>query len=115
MHELSLAVALVEQIALTAKNENARKVIRVVVVIGALSGVERSAFEFAFPLAAENTVAEAAELEIEESPATIVCNQCHCEFASNTMPLACENCGSDDITLRGGREFLIRSIELELT
>lgn len=114
MHELSLAQALTEQLVEAARKENALRVERVIVVIGALAGVERDAFEFVFPFAVENTVAEGAELVIEEVPATAVCNRCGGEFSPDLACLACGKCGSDDVALTGGREFLIRSVDLEI-
>lgn len=114
MHELSLAQELIEQIIEVATHEHAVRVERVVVVIGTYSGVEPEAFEFAFPFAAENTVSEGAELVIEEETPRAVCNTCHFQFVPNLTLLICEKCGSDDVTLQGGREFMIRSIDLEV-
>jgi hydrogenase nickel incorporation protein HypA/HybF len=114
MHELSLAQDLVGQIILSAQQENAIRVSRVVVVIGALSGVERDAFEFVFPFAAEDSVAAGAELIIEEVPTKAVCGKCRAEFIPDLSCLVCVKCGSDEITVEGGREFLIRSIDLEV-
>ncbi len=114
MHELSLALEMVEQIVSAATENNAIRVERVVVVIGAYSGVEREAFELAFPFAAENTMAEGADLQIEDVPAAAVCNHCHAEFTPTPAHLVCETCGSEKVVLRGGREFLIRSIDLEV-
>ncbi len=114
MHELSLAQSLVEQIVQTATDENATRISKVVVVIGALSGVEPAAFELAFPLTAEATTAEGAELVIEERSATACCMQCNHIFTPVGVPVRCDACGSDRVSLQGGRDFLIRSIELEV-
>ncbi len=65
MHELSLCVSLVEQIEAVATREQATCVTRVELVVGDRSGVEPEALEFAFPMAAEGTVAQGAELVIE--------------------------------------------------
>ena len=114
MHELSLAQGLVEQLVSTAAAENALRVERIVVVIGKYSGVERDAFEFAFPFAAEGTVVQGATLEIEELPVEVACR--HCKLLSHPDPilLHCLECGSGDVELKGGREFLIKSVELEV-
>ncbi|VGO19455.1 hydrogenase maturation nickel metallochaperone HypA [Pontiella sulfatireligans] len=114
MHELSLAQGLVEQLEKAAVAENALRVERIIVVIGKYSGVERDAFEFAFPFAAEGTLSERAKLEIEELPVQVECRQC--AALSNPEPtlLLCGQCGSNDVELKGGREFLIRSVELEV-
>ncbi len=105
---------MVEQIVKAAEQENAARVLRIVVVIGAYSGVESEAFEFAFPFASENTLAEGAELILEHVPAHALCNRCGSEFSPRPPQMACEKCGSDQITLQGGREFLIRTVDLEI-
>lgn len=114
MHELSLAQELIEQIARAAERENAVRVLRVVVVIGAYSGVECDAFSLAFPLAAEGTVTEGAELVIEALPARAVCRQCQNEVRPAQGHLICEHCGSTAVSVHAGRELLIRSIDLEI-
>ncbi|VGO12696.1 Hydrogenase/urease nickel incorporation protein HypA [Pontiella desulfatans] len=114
MHELSLAQGLVEQLEQAASMQNALRIDRIVLVIGKYSGVERDAFEFAFPFAAEGTLAENAVLEIEELPVEVEC--CQCKAVSHPEPtfLLCRACGSNEVKLMGGREFLVRSIELEI-
>jgi hydrogenase nickel incorporation protein HypA/HybF len=112
MHELSLAQSLIEQVLTAAKKENADRILRVVVAIGPYSGVEKTAFEFAFPFAAEGTSAEGAELVIEDVPATIECNLCHVTTRADPTQLVCPRCGSDRVDIKGGHTFLVREIEL---
>ena len=105
---------MVEQVVQAASREQAIQVNRIVVAVGSYSGVERSALEFAFPFAAENTMAEGAELEIEEVTGTAVCSECHAEFIPDERPLVCQKCGSTRIHVEGGREFAIRAVDLEI-
>ena len=114
MHELSLAQSLVEQVCRAAERENAVRVSRIVVVIGKHSGVERDAFEFAFPFAAEGSVVEGAGLVVEEIPAAVACRSCGADSHPVITNLACMRCGSTEVELVGGREFLVRSVELEV-
>ncbi|WP_372846307.1 hydrogenase maturation nickel metallochaperone HypA [Pontiella sp.] len=114
MHELSLAQGLVEQLEATAAKENATRVVGLQVVIGSYCGVERDAFEFAFPFAAEGTVCEGAELRIEELPVSVRCRRCNAISHPAPILLVCGACGANDVELTGGREFLIRSVELEV-
>ena len=97
-----------------AAAENAARVLRVVIAIGPYSGVEKTAFEFAFPFAADGTSAEGAELVIEDAPASIVCNLCHATNRAHPTQLVCPRCGSDHVNLKGGHTFLVRQIELEV-
>ena len=114
MHELSLAYGLVEQIQQVAEREHASRVVSVAVVIGLYSGVEAQAFEFAFPFAAEDTIAAGADLLIEKRPVTVLCRLCEAETHPEPTRLICQKCGSNNIELKGGREFLIRTIELDV-
>ena len=114
MHELSLAQSLIEQVVAAAEAENAVQVLRVVVAIGPYSGVEKTAFEFAFPFAADGTSAEGAELVIEDEPATIECSLCQAATSADPTQLTCPRCGSDQVEIRGGHAFLIREIELQM-
>jgi hydrogenase nickel incorporation protein HypA/HybF len=114
MHELSLAQSLIEQVLAAAEAENAVAVLRVVVVIGPYSGVEKGAFEFAFPFAAEGTAVEGAELIIEDEPATIDCSLCHATTPADPTQLSCPRCGSDRVDIKGGHAFLVREIELKV-
>ena len=114
MHELSLAQSLVEQILEAASAEGATHVTRVVVAMGPYSGVDKSAFEFAFPIAAEGTLMEGAALVIEDRPATIDCSICHTSAPAHPSQPRCPHCGSDRVTIKGGHEFLIREVELHI-
>lgn len=68
MHELGMATALVEQVEEIARREGAVRVVRIELVVGDESGVDREALEFVFPFAAERTAAEGATLAIEIVP-----------------------------------------------
>ncbi|MBT8042682.1 MAG: hydrogenase maturation nickel metallochaperone HypA [Kiritimatiellales bacterium] len=114
MHELSLAQGLVEQLRQTAEAEGATRVTSVTVVIGNYSGVEPDAFEFAFPFATEGTLVDGAELIIDLLPVSVECRQCKTTSHPEPINLVCMKCGSDDVVLQGGREFLIRSVEIDV-
>lgn len=114
MHELSMAQALVDQVEQLRVRENADQVISITVNIGALSGVEREAFEFAFPFAVEGTALAGAALVIEETPAEIVCETCGVRSRPD-LPLIgffCAQCGSGRVRITAGRDFVIQSLQL---
>ncbi len=112
MHELSLAMALIEELERAAKREGATQVTAVSVVIGALSGVERDPFEFCFPLAAEGSCVEGATLEIEEVPLTVLCRACGAKTEARLPDLSCGKCGDFGVDVIDGREFRVRSMEV---
>lgn len=113
MHELSIAQSIIEQIEDVARKEKAVRVASVSLAIGALSGVERESLEFVFPMAAEGTIAEGAALVIEDVPATLKCHACQAESDARMPLLTCGKCGSSDVDVSGGRDLVVKSVELE--
>jgi hydrogenase nickel incorporation protein HypA/HybF len=109
MHELAITCGIVELVAKAAKG---RKVARVTVEIGKLSGVVPDVVAFCFPEVARGTEAEAAFLEIREIDAAARCDLCGAEFATPSMLTTCR-CGSLRFQRLAGEELNVRSIELE--
>ncbi len=114
MHELSIAQALIGQLETVATAEQADAVTRAAIVVGGLSGVDPEALRMAFPLAAHETIAEGAELDIEFVPAVLTCKACGQKFHPEFAFMICEQCGSSDVELDGGRELLLKSVELNV-
>ncbi|MBL7115241.1 MAG: hydrogenase maturation nickel metallochaperone HypA [Kiritimatiellae bacterium] len=116
MHELSIAMALVDDVARALETENAiSSVTTVRVRIGKLSGVDAEALKQAFPIAAENTCCNAAQLAITEIETQATCNACGAEFMPEFAFCICTACNSTDVAITGGRELLLESIELNDT
>ena len=113
MHELSIAQALVEQVEKTVRGEGALRANRVLISVGALSGADPEALLGAFPLVAEGTVAEGAELVVEKVPARVRCRACGGESAAEGFFVGCGLCGSREVELVSGRELYLRSVEIE--
>jgi hydrogenase nickel incorporation protein HypA/HybF len=114
MHELSIAQALIGQVEKIARTEGAASVTGVTITVGILSGVDYEALRFAFPLAAEGTVAESAELVVEKVEATVACHDCK-ETTSPKYPFfVCAKCGSANVEIVTGRELQLKSIEVDV-
>jgi hydrogenase nickel incorporation protein HypA/HybF len=114
MHELSLVQALIDKVEQIQAREDGEEVLSVTVTIGALSGVARASFEFAFPLAAQGTALAKASLKIEETPAEVTCNDCAQVSHPDPGNVRCVQCGSHHIRITGGREMLIQAVELRM-
>jgi len=109
MHELSIACSIVEIVAATARG---RKVHRVTVEIGELSGVMADSIALWFPEVAKGTEVEKARLEICEIAALARCETCGVEFPTPSMLTSCP-CGSFRFRRLKGDELNVKSIELE--
>ena len=114
MHELSIATALVSGVtdALSQAGEH-RPVIAVTALIGDLSGVVPDALLFAWPIAAEGSRCEGAQLRINSSPGRVWCEGCQVETRLTQPPrFRCGTCNTPTPHVRGGREMELVSVEL---
>ena len=112
MHELSVCLALLQQVERIAREHEARNVDRIMLQLGPLSGVEAPLLERAWPLAATGTIAQEAKLVIETAPVRVRCTQC--DAVSNVAPnrLLCAACGDFRTHLISGDEMLLVNLEL---
>ncbi|MDX1380064.1 MAG: hydrogenase maturation nickel metallochaperone HypA [Xanthomonadales bacterium] len=114
MHELSVCQGLLRQVERVATDHNARRVERILLRIGALSGVEPTLLERAFEAARLGTRAERAELCIEAGPIVVRCRTCG---GYSTVPpnrLLCGACGNWQVTVTEGEELTLLSVDLEM-
>jgi hydrogenase nickel incorporation protein HypA/HybF len=110
MHELSIAQALVD---IVERHASGRRVTAVEVRVGALRQVVPDALRFAFPLVAAGTVAEGAELTLEQVAAAGRCRTCGIESELDAFPLCCRACGAWDIEITRGEELCVEALECE--
>jgi len=113
MHELAICQSLMNQVESLAFEHRAQCVTSIVVAIGPLSGVEAQLLKKAYPLASAGTVAQQAELIIENLPIRVKCSICNSESDALPNKLVCNKCGDWRTTLVSGDELLLMSVELE--
>lgn len=109
MHELGITRNIVAIVSDAAKG---RKVLRVTLEIGELSGVMSEAIEFCFETVAKGTALEDATLEIRRIAGRARCDACGSEFDQAILYAPCL-CGSRRSTRLQGEELRIRSMEVE--
>ena len=112
MHEMSICLALLEQVRRIAEERNASRVEKIVLNIGPLSGVAAPLLEHAYPLAAAGTLAEGAELVIESLPIRVKCTQCGAVTAALSNRLICSQCGDFRTHLISGDEMILSKVEM---
>ena len=112
MHELSLCMNLVDQLADLARHHGATSVARVELQVGTLSGIEPRLLEDAFPFASAGTIAEGADLSIEVVQPRTRCHRCGREAEAAPNRLACDACGSFDTELLAGQELILSRVGL---
>lgn len=112
MHELSVCLALLQQVEKIAQERNAIAIHRIEIEIGPLAGIESELLRNAYPLAAAGTVASDAQLSISASPIKVRCNACGEESQVEANRLLCSSCGDFQTTLVSGDELLLKRLEL---
>lgn len=110
MHELAISAAVVDA---AVKHAAGRRVLLVSLRIGHLRQVVPDSLAFAFDLAARGTPCAGATLECEIVAAVLRCAPCAHEWAIVEPTFRCPLCGSAQITVIGGEELEISSIEVE--
>jgi hydrogenase nickel incorporation protein HypA/HybF len=112
MHELAICQALLRQILNVAEDRGSRCVGQITLRIGPLAGVEPGLLCTAFPLVAAGTPCESATLIIEETRVRVHCAACATISEVRSNRLLCKGCGTWRVTLHGGDEMLLTSVEL---
>ena len=114
MHELSIALSVLDIVRTAAADSGLASVTVVRLRIGRASGVQPDSLRFAFDCSKEGTVAEAAVLEIEEVPIGGRCDVCDHDFTSREpYVLACPLCGETSFQVTTGDELHVLDLEGE--
>lgn len=113
MHELSIAQSIVDSAREHAAEHRGRRVLRVGVRVGEISGVNADALEFCFGMTTKDTELDGAALDVERIPVRYRCQQCASEFAAADFTVACPGCASSDTRMIAGDELALSFLELE--
>lgn len=116
MHEVSIANNLVEIASQKAKEADSERVSTVHMKVGVLSCVVPESLEFAFDIAAENTMLDGATLKIQDVPAVVFCPDCQDEKQlPSSVPryeTGCPDCGTLATEIRQGQEVEVTALKI---
>ena len=114
MHELSIALSILDIVETACRNHDCSRVELVRVRIGKAAGVMSDSLSFSFAAAKEGTLAEGASLEIEEVPVGGYCRDCVSEFTvEEKFVFACPKCGGVEFAMRSGHELEVVDLEVD--
>jgi hydrogenase nickel incorporation protein HypA/HybF len=113
MHELSIAVGIVEAAMDEARQRNVQ-VSAVHLRLGALSGVVKDALLFSYEVACQDTPLEGSRLLIEEVPVAVFCPQCkERRVLESVQSFTCPDCASPTREVLQGKELEVYALEVE--
>jgi hydrogenase nickel incorporation protein HypA/HybF len=114
MHELSIALSILDLAEEEAARRGSRRVAAIHLKWGPLSGVVKDALLSAYDLARSSSALPDAELVIEEVPVVVYCPGCGQERAIEALPeLCCPACGGPTPDVVHGRELDLVALEIE--
>jgi hydrogenase nickel incorporation protein HypA/HybF len=113
MHELSIAISMIDQILEESESRGGLDVEAVHLKLGIFSGVDKEALLFAYELACEGSPLEGSRLLIESIPLVIYCDACEKErVPPSVYELSCPECGTPGQKIVTGREIEVASLEI---
>jgi hydrogenase nickel incorporation protein HypA/HybF len=113
MHELSIAMSIVEMAEEEAHARNAR-VNAVYLKLGILSGVVKEALLSSYGIACDGTALEGSRLIIEEVPVEVFCAACKVNRKLASMQwFICPDCGATTPTVVHGKELEVTALEIQ--
>jgi hydrogenase nickel incorporation protein HypA/HybF len=114
MHELSIAMSIVEFAQGEAERRGSPRVMAVHLRLGAFSGVVKEALLSCYEMACGDTLLAGSKLIVEEIPLVIYCATCDARRpVEPNQWFSCSVCGAAAPEIVQGRELEVTALELE--
>jgi len=113
LHEFAITESILS-IALRKANEaKAKRISKINVVTGELSGIVDECVEFYFDFLNKDTIAAQASLSFHHPPTRLLCRNCSNVFSPSDFDWTCPSCNEQALEIISGRECYVESIEVE--
>ena len=113
MHEMALAEGILDIALDYGKQNEAKRIAEVGLLIGEMSGVEQESLRFSFEMLVKGTIAEGAKLVIKKVPLMGKCSKCGKEFHIEHYDFWCPECKDGALTTISGREMKVEYLEVD--
>ncbi len=114
MHELSIAMSIVEFAEQEAERRGSARVTAVHLRLGAFSGVVKDALMSSFQMACADTRLAGSKLIVEEVALVVYCSKCEARRAVDSEHwFQCSECGTATPEIMQGKELEVTALELE--
>ncbi len=112
MHELKLTEQIIRLAEDAARREGAARVTRINLIVGEDSSVVADCVALYFDLISKDTLCAQAALSFERVKPRLRCQRCGQLFERKPFRFDCP-CGGEGLPTEIGREFFVKSIEIE--
>jgi hydrogenase nickel incorporation protein HypA/HybF len=113
MHELSVTQALLDLVVERAAAAKAARVTDIHIEIGQLASYVDESVQFYWDLISGGTAAEGANLHFNRTPMSLQCTHCGTAFPPDGETFSCPACGSQQVQVTSGGEFLLVGLDVE--
>ena len=113
MHELSITQSMLEIVLQQAEKAQAKKVTKINLTIGEMTGVVSDSVQFYLDILTKDTIAAGAQVFFTSVPVRGKCRQCNQTFTLPEFDWTCPNCQGKIIDVISGKELFVDSIEVE--
>lgn len=112
MHELGLALRIVDIATEHAQRNKAGRVTELELIVGAFSGVMFESIRACLEIAKKDTLLDDAKIVIEQISGRGQCQNCSADFEMSGLEDKCPECDGANPSIVGGKEFQLRSIRV---
>ena len=113
MHELSIALSIIELAEEEAERRPDSRITAIHLKLGPLSGVVKDALLGSWEIACAGTALEGSSMRIEEVPIMVHCEACDTDRTIASMsPLCCPVCGKPTPHIVQGKELQVVALEI---
>jgi hydrogenase nickel incorporation protein HypA/HybF len=114
MHELSIAMSIVEMAQEEATRRGDVQVSAVHLKLGAMSGVVKEALLSCYEMACFETSLQGSQLIVEDVPVMVFCPRCLARRSISTVQLfCCSECGTPAAEIVQGKELEVVALEIQ--
>ena len=113
MHELPVTQSIIKIAEEHCRTNEGSRVLAVNLVIGEYSGYVGEAIQTYFSVITEGTLCEGAVCNVENVKPKLRCNKCGRLFTKQLLTFDCPYCDGQGEATEIGKEFYIKSIEIE--
>jgi hydrogenase nickel incorporation protein HypA/HybF len=113
MHELSVTESILEIAERYARQNEAKRVTALNLVIGRLASIVDDSVQFYWDIVSQETLCAGSTLHFERIPAKLICLDCNNEYTLDSELVPCPSCGSPKVQVTSGEQFYLDSIEIE--
>ena len=112
MHELAITQSMFDIVLRQAERAQAKKVTKINLVIGEMTGVVGESVQFYLDFLTRGTVAEGAAVSLTMMPPKAQCCNCKQTFELREFDWGCPKCKSNSVEIIAGKELFVESIEV---